>query len=153
MIVYRLTVDAFRKDLTGNGSKLFGGRWNSPGMPAIYTSENISLSVLEILVNADKTNIPPAYFLLKLHIPDDLAVRKVSPGRLKEKWYSDFEYSQFIGSNFLKTGKEAVLKVPSAVIKHEHNFLLNPGHADFKRISIAEAVPFDLDIRLLKPNE
>ena len=153
MIVYRLTVDTFKKDLSGNGSKLFGGRWNQPGMAAIYTSENISLSVLEILVNTDKTNIPPSYFLLKLHVPDELPVRKISPGRLKEKWNRDFEYSQFIGSNFLKTGKEAVLKIPSAIVKEEHNFLLNPDHADFKKISIAESIPFDFDIRLLKPNE
>jgi RES domain-containing protein len=153
MIIYRLTVESFKKDLTGNGSKLFGGRWNAPGFPAIYTSENISLAVLEILVNADKKNIPPAYFLLKLSVPDELPVRKISLARLKEKWYSDFEYSQFIGSNFLKAGKEAILKVPSSVIKDEHNFILNPAHADFKKISITESVPFDFDIRLLKPNE
>jgi RES domain-containing protein len=149
MIIYRLAIEAFKDDLSGTGSKLYGGRWNVPGFAAIYTAENISLAVLEILVNTDKNNIPPAYHLLKLHIPDSLPVKIITPGSLKTKWYSDFEYAQFIGTNFLESGKEAVLKMPSAIVKEEYNFLLNPLHADFKKISIREVTPFDFDIRLL----
>jgi len=150
MIIYRLVVEAYKEDLSGAGSKMYGGRWNMPGIAAIYTAENISLAVLEILVNADKTNIPPSYFLLKLQVPDSLPFKLIKHTSLKEKWYADFEYAQFIGSNFLESGKEAVLKMPSAIIKEEYNFLLNPAHADFKKITIKESVPFDLDIRLLK---
>lgn len=153
MIVYRLAIVAYKTDLSGNGCKIYGGRWNTPGFAAIYTAENISLSVLEILVNTDKNNIPPTYYLLKLHIPDDLPVKKINASKLKDKWYNDFEYSQFIGSNFLRSGKEVLMKVPSAVVKEEHNFLLNPSHADFKKITITESTPFDFDIRLLKTNE
>lgn len=144
MIIYRLAIEAYKRDLSGNGAKLFGGRWNIPGLAAIYTAENISLSVLEILVNADKDNIPPSYYLLKLLIPDDMPLKKIIPAKLKDKWFTDFEYSQYIGSNFLKSGKEAVLKVPSAVVKEEHNFLLNPLHKDFNKITIADATIFDL---------
>ncbi|MEO7306390.1 MAG: RES family NAD+ phosphorylase [Ferruginibacter sp.] len=150
MIVYRLAIEPFKEDLSGTGSKLYGGRWNVPGFAAIYTAENISLAVLEILVNTDKNNIPPAYYLLKLNVPDHLPVKVIMPAGLKEKWYSDFEYAQYIGSNFLKSGKEAILKIPSVIVKEECNFLLNPAHADFKKISIKESVPFDLDIRLVK---
>jgi len=150
MIIYRLAIEAFKDDLSGTGSKLFGGRWNLPGHPAIYTAENISLAVLEILVNADKNNIPPSYFLLKLQVPDNMPFKLITHTSLKEKWYADFEYAQFIGSKFLESGKEAILKIPSAIVKEEHNFLLNPEHADFKKITLKESVPFDLDIRLLK---
>ncbi len=150
MIIYRLAIETFKDDLSGTGSKLFGGRWNLPGHPAIYTAENISLAVLEILVNADKNNIPPGYFLLKLQVPDSLPFKLITHTALKEKWYTDFEYTQFIGSNFLESGKEAMLKLPSAIVKEEYNFLLNPAHADFKKIILKESVPFDLDIRLLK---
>lgn len=150
MIIYRLAIEAFKHDLSGIGSKLFGGRWNLPGYPAIYTSENISLAVLEIIVNADKNNIPPNYCLLKIQVPDNIPFKLIEHNSLKEKWYADFEYAQFIGSNFLASGKEAVLKIPSAIIKEEYNFLLNPAHADFKKITIKESVPFDIDIRLLK---
>jgi RES domain-containing protein len=150
MIIYRLAIEAFKDDLSGTGSKLFGGRWNFPGHPAIYTSENISLAVLEILVNADKNNIPPGYFLLKLQVPDSLPFKLITHKTLKEKWYVDFEYAQFIGSNFLESGKEAILKMPSAIVKDEYNFLLNPAHADFKKITLKESVLFDLDVRLLK---
>ncbi|MEO6251704.1 MAG: RES family NAD+ phosphorylase [Ferruginibacter sp.] len=150
MIVYRLAIEPFKEDLSGTGSKLYGGRWNVPGVAAIYTAENISLAVLEILVNADKNNIPPAYYLLKLNVPDNLPVKVITTAGLKEKWYSDFEYAQYIGSRFLESGKEAILKVPSAIIREEYNFLLNPDHTDFKKISIKESIPFDLDIRLVK---
>lgn len=150
MIIYRLVLETFKEDMSGTGSKLFGGRWNFPGISAIYTAENISLAVLEILVNTDKNNIPPAYYLLKLHVPDNLPVKVITNSGLKESWYSDFEYAQYIGSNFLKSGKECILKIPSAIVKEEYNFLLNPAHTDFKKITIKESVPFDLDIRLLK---
>lgn len=150
MIIYRLAVESYKEDLSGAGAKIYGGRWNVPGFAAIYTAENISLAVLEILVNADKTNIPPGYFLLKLQVPDSLLFKLIPHQSLKEKWYNDFEYTQFIGTNFLASGKEAVLKMPSAIVKEEYNYLLNPAHADFKKITIRETTHFDLDIRLLK---
>jgi RES domain-containing protein len=150
MIIYRLAIEAFKNDLSGNGSRLFGGRWNHPGNPAIYTSENISLTVLEIIVNADKNHIPPGYYLLKLQVPDNLPVKLVTQAGLKEKWYTDFEYTQFIGSRFLELGKEAVLKIPSVIVQEEYNFILNPAHIDFKKITLKESTPFDFDIRLLK---
>ncbi len=153
MIIYRLAIETYKDDLSGIGSKIYGGRWNSPGMTALYTSENISLSVLEIIVNTDKYSIPPSYFLLKLTVKDDITVKKINPEALKKNWQTDFEYSQFIGSAFLRSGSEAVLKVPSAVVKEEHNYILNPLHPDFKKITISESTPFDFDIRLLKKNE
>jgi RES domain-containing protein len=153
MIIYRLAIEAYKDDLSGTGSKLYGGRWNVPGFAAIYTAENISLAVLEILVNTDKNNIPPDYHLLKINFPDNLPVKVISANSLKDKWYLDFEYAQYIGTNFLQSGKEAILKMPSAIVKEEYNFLVNPIHADFKKITIKESSLFDLDIRLLKTNE
>ena len=150
MTIYRLAIESYKDDLSGTGSKMFGGRWNVAGLAAIYTTENISLAVLEILVNADKNSIPPSYFLLKLQVPDTLPLKMITHAGLKDKWYTDFEYAQFIGSNFLASGKEAILKIPSAIVKEEFNFLLNPVHVDFKKISIKESIPFDLDVRLLK---
>lgn len=150
MIIYRLATEAYKDDLSGTGSKLYGGRWNQPGRPAIYTAGSISLAVLEILVNTDKNYIPPSYFLLKLHVPDSISIKTITPKTLKEKWQSDFEYTQFIGSNFLESGKEAALKIPSAIVEEEYNFLLNPTHAEFKKITIKESIPFDIDVRLMK---
>ncbi len=153
MIIYRLAVASFKSDLSGAGSKLFGGRWNIPGIAALYTAENISLSVLEILVAADKNTIPPEYYLMKLQVPDNLAVKKISASKLKENWYADPGYTQFIGSNFLRSGEEAILKVPSVIVNEEHNYLLNPIHPDFKKVKLIDSIPFNFDIRLFKPNE
>jgi RES domain-containing protein len=153
MIIYRLANAAYIDDLSGTGAKLFGGRWNTPGIAAIYTAENISLAALEILVNTDKNKIPPSYSLLKLNIPDGLTIKKITASTLKDKWFNDFEYSQFIGSEFLRSGKEVMMKLPSAVVREENNFLLNPAHGDFKKITIKEITTFDFDVRLLNTHE
>lgn len=148
MIIYRLAVQQFADDLSGSGAKLMGGRWNVPGLPVLYTTENISLAALEILVNAERQYIPPTYQLLKLLLPDTVEISSISKDKLKKQWKDDFEYTQWIGSEFLKQNKNLVMKVPSAVVDEEHNFLFNPGHSDFKKLKIVATSHFQFDKRL-----
>lgn len=148
MIIYRLAVEQFADDLSGTGAKLMGGRWNMPGMPVLYTTENISLAALEILVNAGRHYIPPTYRLLKLLVPDAVEYSSISKDKLKKQWKDDFEYTQWMGSEFLKQNKNLLMKVPSAVVDEEHNFLFNPGHSDFKKLKIIAASHFHFDKRL-----
>lgn len=148
MIIYRLAVQQFADDLSGTGAKLMGGRWNAPGLPVLYTTENISLAALEILVNAGREYIPPTYRLLKLLVPDTVEYSSISKDKLKKQWKDDFEYTQWIGSEFLKQNKNLVIKVPSAVVDEEHNFLFNPGHSDFKKLKIVTISHFQFDKRL-----
>ena len=70
MIVYRLTSGQYTNDLSGTGAKLYGGRWNSPGLAALYTTEHISLAVLEILVHMKAYRRPLDYHLVVLEVPD-----------------------------------------------------------------------------------
>ena len=148
MIVYRICNPLFSEDLSGNGAKIFGGRWNSKGVAMLYAAEHISLSVLEMLVHNQFTDFAIDLTLLHIAFADNINVKEVKNTKLKTDWVNDVEYTQFMGDQFVKAGTHAILKVPSAVIKEEHNFIINPLHADFKKIKIAQTVTFSTDKRL-----
>ncbi len=153
MIVYRLCIEQYKDDLSGTGAKLFGGRWNSVGIPVLYTTENISLAVLEILVRTDINHIPLHYFLLKLDLPELHEVTIISKSKLKKDWKSDIGYTQWIGNEFIKSNKGLILQLPSAIVDEEHNFVINTSHADFKKVKISSSKKFSFDKRLYMKNE
>jgi RES domain-containing protein len=148
MIVHRICNAIYNDDLSGDGAKLFGGRWNSKGIPMLYVSEHISLAVLEMLVNNQFKDFSIELSLLRISIPDTIEIKEIKLNKLKAKWNEDFSYSKFIGNEFIKSMTNLVLKVPSAVITEEHNYLINPLHADFKKIKIADTKQFKTDERL-----
>ncbi len=148
MIVYRICHTLYNDDLSGNGAKLFGGRWNSKGIPMLYVSEHISLAVLEMLVNNQFQDFSIELSLLRIFIPDAIDVKEIKLNKLKDKWNEDASFSKFIGNEFIKAKSNLVLKVPSAVVMDEHNFLINPLHADFKKVKITEVKEFSTDNRL-----
>ena len=149
MNVFRIVSSAFKDDLSGGGAALYGGRWNSKGNTILYCTEHISLAVLEIAVNYNKATSPliPNYHLLEIEAPDvKQVILRLSD--LKKDWRDDIHYSQFIGDEFLKDNSHLILKVPSAVIPEEHNFLLNPQHKDFKKVKILRSKTYNFDDRL-----
>jgi RES domain-containing protein len=153
MIVYRLSSGTYRNDLSGTGAKLYGGRWNSAGLRALYTTEHISLAVLEILVHIKSYGLPPDYHLITIEIPDTTAVVTIDQGKLKQNWKDDIAYGQFIGDEFLNANQSLVLKVPSAIIDQEYNFVINPAHPDAAKIKIQSFKIFMFDKRLYLKNE
>ena len=149
MIVYRLATAKYADDLSGEGARLYGGRFNPVGMPAMYTSQNISLCILEILVRASRHTIPDSYTLISIEIPDT-GIREINLKKLKSDWQNDLDHTQGIGEYFLNENKEICLKVPSAVISIEHNYILNPAHNGFKKVKIIKSELLQLDKRLFK---
>lgn len=149
MIIYRITNSKYKDDLSGYGSFLFGGRWNSKQVYALYAAEHISLAVLEIAVNYDRGASPllPSYHLIELNVPDQSLIALTNDD-LKVNWKEDVDYTRFIGDHFLKDASAFILQVPSAVISEEYNYLLNPSHADFKKIKIKSSKPYGIDNRL-----
>jgi len=148
MIIYRLATEKYKDDLSGTGSKIFGGRWNSKGTAAVYSTENISLAVLEILVRVDKNIIPPSYHLIRLEIPDQLTVTTIQLNKLKKDWKDDLDYTQWMGTEFIRSQKSILLKIPSAIVEEEHNYIINPSHPDFKKVKIKASAKFRFDDRL-----
>ena len=127
--------DAF--DMTG--AFLQPGRWHPAGTRVIYAAEHASLAVLETLIHAGGRKIPPRA-LTRIEIPDDVA-------RESAEWL-DMPASQAFGETWVKEARTAVLRVPSiAVNRMESNFVLNPAHSDFARITHAAAQPFPFSPR------
>jgi RES domain-containing protein len=153
MIVYRLATEAYKNDLSGAGAKLYGGRWNTAGIPILYTTENISLAVLEILVRTDKQTIPISYHLIKINIPAAIQPLNITTGKLKKGWKDDPGYTQWMGDEFIKSNSSLVLKVPSAIVAEENNYLLNTNHTDFNKVKILQTTLFRFDKRLFLENE
>src|SRR4029079_2049972 len=123
MIIYRLSTGKYAKDISGSGAKLNGGRWNPVGIDALYTSEYISLCILEILVRANKYTSPDNYTLISIEAPQS-SIYEIQLQKLKPNWQHDVEYTQWIGSEFFKNNPSLILKVPSAIVPQEHNFLI-----------------------------
>jgi len=139
---------------SGEGARLAGGRWNHPGIPVAYASESQALAGLEYLVNSAPTLLPPGLVIVRADIPDDVAIDIFDRSRLPRNW-RDYDPSpeelQDIGDAWLLAMNAAVLKVPSAVVPAEHNFLVNPAHPDLKKIRIGSPETFIFDARLLRP--
>jgi len=153
MILYRLANEEFTHDLSGKGAKLYGGRWNSFGLPALYSTEHISLAVLEILVHTKTLQTPLNYYLITLEIPESAHLISIDYKKLKRNWKDDPPYLQSIGDEFLNSKKSLALKVPSAIIELENNFIINPAHPDMKKIKILSCENFIFDKRLSLKNE
>ncbi len=153
MIVYRLTSGEFIHDLSGKGAKLYGGRWNSFGLPALYTAEHISLAVLEILVHTKNLRTPLNYYLITIEIPENGSLASIDFKKMKRNWKDDPVYLQSMGDEFLTSKQSLVLKVPSAIIEAENNFIINPAHPDLTKIKILKSENFIFDKRLYLKNE
>jgi RES domain-containing protein len=148
MTVYRITNSNYKDDISGLGAKTYGGRWNVPGFAALYTSEHISLCVLEMLVNITLPESQIKYHVLQIQIPDVAEPAVITKKRLKANWEDDEGYTQFMGTEFLKNKQSLILKTPSAVISEEYNYIINPLHPEFKKVNIHNSYPFKFDKRL-----
>jgi RES domain-containing protein len=135
--------------LTGEGARLFGGRWNSRGVPVIYTSQSAALAVLEMLVHLHAPEILNAYLLAPVTFVDTM-VETVARRQLPAEWRKDPSRAavQAFGDRWGARGAVAVLRVPSVVIDTEYNYLINPAHADFAAFVFGQPKRFKIDRRL-----
>ncbi|MBN2580557.1 MAG: RES domain-containing protein [Pirellulales bacterium] len=136
---------------SGEGSRMVAGRWHSKGVPVVYTSENLALAVLETFVNSDPAMRRDGYRWTQTTFAESL-VQAVDPKSLPKYWqsYPAPLALRKIGDDWFRQASSAVLKVPSAIVALEFNYLLNPLHPDFKKITIGSPQPFLFDPRLKK---
>jgi RES domain-containing protein len=152
MIVYRLCKQEYVNDLSGRGAEINGGRWNDKGMAALYTANSRALAVLEVAVHVPFGIIPINYFMVAIDIPDGADITEIKLSDLPTNWNRNpiVKRTQEMGDGFLKDNKHLALKVPSATIPAEHNYLINPRHPDFKNVKVLFSEPFEFDSRLFK---
>lgn len=150
MIVFRICQRQYRNDLSGEGARRFGGRWNSKGTPMVYTGETRALCSSEIAVHTPYGIIPEDHFMVSIEIPKHIAIAEIKQKDLPKEWnhFPHQEITQKLGDSFIEEGKHLVLKVPSATIQGEHNYLINPNHPDMKSVTIIQTEPFTFDKRL-----
>jgi len=150
MIVYRIVKGKNRtRDLTGMGAFLAGGRWNQEGRFALYTSENPSLALLELLVHTGSSELPPRMFIMTIEVDDKVPVYEIKDKELPKNWRRpDHIALKELGDKILNTGKFIGIKARSAVLPTQYNYILNPKYTDFyKRVKVINVEPLDLDQR------
>lgn len=152
MKVYRIAKKAYVKDLTGEGARLYGGRWNSKGTSMLYTASNRSLATVEYLVHLPMALLPKDIFIVELTIPSRLKSMSLSEKELPKKWrgYPAHYKLQELGNNWITENKSLTLKVPSCVVNGEYNILINPNHRSFKQVEISSIEAYNFDNRLIQ---
>jgi RES domain-containing protein len=136
---------------SGEGARLFGGRWNSRGVSVVYASTSLALAAVEIFVNLEPSLAPDDYVSIQADLPDSLPVERVEFRLLPADWYRsrDESLARF-GDAWVRGGRTVALRVPSAVIRGDWNVLLNPAHSDFAKIGFKEPEPFSFDARMFR---
>ena len=131
--------------LDGEGARRVGGRWNSAGRPLVYMAQSPALAVLEYLVHMSREDYPTGYVLVAATIPGHVPI--LDSEELRNPGLQALR-DRAIGDYWLDAGLSAVLRVRSAVVPADFNYLLNPRHLDFAQITVADPLPFQFDERL-----
>lgn len=150
MRVFRLSKRKYSEVLSGKGASKSGNRWNSKGTEIIYSSESRALAMAEVAVHLSLATLPSDYVMIEITIPDTVKINEIKVGDLPDGWnnHPPNVRPQKMGDDFID-GKEAcVLKVPSAVVQGDFNYLINPYHEGFKGIEIVGVVEFLFDGRM-----
>lgn len=150
--VWRLTPPQFARALDGEGSRKVGGRWNSPGRRAVYTSSHLSLCVLEVY-----GNLPPElrveladFEAICINVPDDAPSAAISIERFASLMASPDPLAacRAVGDDWLSRGSELVLQAPSVLVPEDSNVMLDPAHPRMDEVSIVSTRRFRFDPRL-----
>lgn len=152
MDLYRIARERYIGDLSGEGSKKFGGRWNFKGTAVLYTSQSESLAALETLIHAPISAIPDDLNLLILSVPNELKPEIIKKDELTGSWrnYPAPNKVAEIGTAWINSASGLMLKVPSVLVQTEWNILINPAHSQMTEIKVKEIRPFTFDTRLLQ---
>jgi len=142
IVKQRLASEAF----TGEGARLYGGRWNRPGHAMVYTASSTSLAMLEMLVHLDASALLHSYVFFEVEFDDSL-VTELDIQALPNDWRASpaMPEVQQLGDDWLRSMRSAVLRVPSAIIPHEPNYLLNPHHKQFAKLTMSKPLPIEFD--------
>jgi RES domain-containing protein len=151
MIVFRLSKTKFARDLSGKGAEIAGGRWNSKGIAVVYAGASRALCTTEIAVHTPLGNIPDDYQIVSIKIPDT-KIYELQESRLPKGWkaFPHSSATQKIGDQFVQENKFLVMRVPSAVVQGDFNYIINPRHVDFQKVKIVNTQAFNFDKRLFK---
>ncbi len=151
MELYRITQEKYAADLSGNGARLYGGRWNSEGLFAVYTSSSRSLALLEILAHTPtKMFEQKIYMLVTLSVPDTIKPEEINKDKLTNGWDAPDTrpLTKIMGDQFLRSKSGLLLCVPSVLMPEENNYMINPLHPDMKKMKLLHSRRIHFDMRV-----
>lgn len=154
MKLYRLAPARYATDLTGEGARLFGGRWTAPGIAVIHAAQTVALATLEYLVHQKSLAQGPLHVSLVIYeLPDKLSMENLTSDVLPAGWdqYPSPSTLWDLGKRWVMEQRSVALLVPSAVVpvSPERNILLNPSHPNFVHLKQIEILPYRFDERLI----
>lgn len=145
MVLWRISR---HRDLDGLGGLRAPGRWHERGLPVVYLAETAAGALLEACVHTAANDVPPSYTLLEVTVPAATTIEPLSVDSLPQDWSEDVEATRAIGSEWLRSTRSALLRVPSVLVPATFNVLLNPAHLDSRKIAITSVVEYPFDLRL-----
>jgi len=150
--LFRISTSEHINDITGMGARIYGGRWNHTGYPAVYTSGSRSLAALEFLVHVPMALAPENLSIVEINIQENIEWESINESQLPSNWrdYPAPEQLANIGTNWIKSKSSLLLDIPSAVVVKEVNTLINPLHPDIKFVDLINIEKFSFDSRLFK---
>jgi RES domain-containing protein len=138
-------------DLSGTGGLRAAARWHHAGKPIVYFASSPAAALLEVMVHLEMhelTALPLAYQLLKIEVPESLAVLDLDENALPADWQQNIAATRDLGSRWLRSLDSVLLAVPSAIVPHTQNYLLNPAHLDAQKIKVVSHGGYPFDLRL-----
>ncbi len=151
MRIYRLCRRPFsRQPLDGRGGLFAPGRWHTPRRLVCYASDSLALASLEVFVHCDPDLLPTDLVAVEIDFPARTKVDEFRADDLPRAWrrYPAPVSLQRLGNIWLDRGSACILRVPSALVPSESNFLINPAHPDIRKLRVLRKAPFRFDTRL-----
>ena len=150
MMLFRLSKTKYADDLSGKGAEISGGRWNSKGIPMIYTAESRALCIAELAMHLPLGTVPKDFSFISFTLPDNIPVFNLPKDQLPSNWneYPHPNETQEIGDSFIKENKCLLMKVPSVVVYEEYNYLINPRHILIQKVQVSDLASFKFNDRL-----
>ena len=150
MFVWRICAKKYQSSaFSGIGGLYVSGRWHPQKHKIVYTAESLALASLEIFVHLESDRV--SLVAIKAWLPDELKIEEIERSQLPDNWQdiSAYPILQKIGQDWLNSNRTPVLKVPSAIVPVEYNYLLNPQHPEFK-VVLEPPIRFRFDRRMWK---
>jgi RES domain-containing protein len=148
-VVYRLQhAERSREALSGEGARVYGGRWNPPGAAVVYASASRALAILEMFVHLTLEARTMRFVLCAIELPSRARLTRHDG----ERPPLAFGASQEIGRRWLQGGRTLALVVPSVIVPREANYVLNVSHAQFGRLAVRQE-HFSFDDRLWRSKD
>jgi RES domain-containing protein len=146
------TPDYSADDLSGEGAKRTGGRWNRPGLPVVYCASNIALACLETVIHWNASDLPLNRYLVRLDVPDEVWAQATpvtaETGPVGWDAIPTGKVSLDLGDAWINEKKSALLLVPSVIVPEESNALINPAHPDAAKITATKVRKWLYDARI-----